>query len=638
MRKKILYFLLLATFPSAYAQQEYATSHIAPELLQNADAVIRSIHQKTVIEDLNKVVTYTTRVITIFNEQGENFIDAYEYYSDGDKVEDQEALILDSAGNEIKKIKQKDFNDVSAYGSSTLFSDSRVSFLDYTARRYPYTVVYTSEFERENSVFLDSWHPVEGYDISIEKAVFELENPQNFPIRHKELNLKGYDISRSNSNGNFNYSVKNIPARRSEPLSPDLNNTIPKVLFSLDVFELEGVRGKTVDWKQFGKWMHDNLVQGHDELPASTVTEITSLTKDAETLEEKARIIYQYVQDKTRYISVQYGIGGWKPENATSVDQLGYGDCKALTNYTKALLKTQGIDSFYTVIYGGAKRNISPDFALMQGNHVILNIPRKDSTDIWLECTSQKAPFNYLGDFTDDRYALRVSNDGGEIIKTKKYDAEENLQQIECLLQLNENGGFHAEFTRASFGVPYGDKYYLADKDEDELKEHYRNSWARFQNLKFGNIELENDRNNIKFQEKLKFSGDRLATNAGNRLLIPLNFIQQQSLNIRATSERTMPLHVSRGKTYKDHFIFQLPEGFEIEALPESQNIASDFGEFSIKITALEDENSAIEIERLLVIKEGEWPKDRFDEFQLFLGMVSRLNNLKAVIVNNAKS
>jgi len=383
--------------------------------------------------------------------------------------------------------------------------------------------------------------------------------------------------------------------------------------------------------------MHDNLVVGHDELPSATIAKINSLTKNAKTLEDKARIIYQYVQDKTRYISVQYGIGGWEPENATSVDKLGYGDCKALTNYTKALLKTQGIDSYYTVVYGGGKRDINPDFALMQGNHVILNIPTKDSTDIWLECTSQKAPFNYLGDFTDDRHVLRISEEGGEIIKTKKYDAEDNLQQIVCILQLDENGGFNADFKRTSFGVPYGDRYYLADKEEDELKQYYRSSWGRIQNLKFEDIQLENDRENIKFEEKLQFSGDRLATIAGNRLLIPLNFIQQKSLNIGSTKKRTMPLHVSRGKTYKDHFIFQLPEGFEIEALPESENIISDFGEFSIKITALEEKNT-IGIERLLVIKEGEWPKDHFDDFQLFIERVNRLNNLKAVIVNKSKS
>ena len=69
--------------------------------------------------------------------------------------------------------------------------------------------------------------------------------------------------------------------------------------------------------------------------------------------EEKAKKIYQFVQDKTRYISVQVGIGGWKPFNTSEVDKLGYGDCKALTNYTMSLLKAAGVTSNYCVVYGG---------------------------------------------------------------------------------------------------------------------------------------------------------------------------------------------------------------------------------------------------------------------------------------------
>ncbi len=55
------------------------------------------------------------------------------------------------------------------------------------------------------------------------------------------------------------------------------------------------------------------------------------------------------MQDKTRYISVQIGIGGWKPMLADDVNKLGYGDCKGLTNYTKALLEAVDVPSYYTL-------------------------------------------------------------------------------------------------------------------------------------------------------------------------------------------------------------------------------------------------------------------------------------------------
>ena len=93
---------------------------------------------------------------------------------------------------------------------------------------------------------------------------------------------------------------------------------------------------------------------------------------------------------------------------------MGYGDCKALTNYTRVLLKTVGIESYYTVVYGDRRiENFEQDFVSMQGNHIILAIPSNDNY-IYLECTSQTSPFGYNADFTDDRYALIVKPEGGK--------------------------------------------------------------------------------------------------------------------------------------------------------------------------------------------------------------------------------
>lgn len=121
------------------------------------------------------------------------------------------------------------------------------------------------------------------------------------------------------------------------------------------------------------------------------------LTKNATTDKEKARLIYQYMQDKTRYISVQLGIGGFMPTKAEEVDRVGYGDCKALTNYTHALLNAVGVTSYHAIIYNDTQKvSFDPEFSSVQGNHMILYLPLTDE-EIWLECTSQKYPFGYIG-------------------------------------------------------------------------------------------------------------------------------------------------------------------------------------------------------------------------------------------------
>jgi hypothetical protein len=40
--------------------------------------------------------------------------------------------------------------------------------------------------------------------------------------------------------------------------------------------------------------------------------------------------------------------------------------------------------------------------------------------NIWLECTSQITPFNYIANFTDDRDVFGLTHEGGKIIHAYK--------------------------------------------------------------------------------------------------------------------------------------------------------------------------------------------------------------------------
>lgn len=615
---------------------EFAVAGIPPSLLQHANAVIRNEEIKIEINAVDKMTVYTSRTVTVLNENGNTHSAAGQYYNKSLKIKDQRATVYDAEGKEIKKYKQKDFLDVSAISSNDLYTDTRVEYLNFTPQNYPYTMVYESVIENKSTVFLNPWNPVSGYYLSVERSSFSFLNPQNLPVRIEERNMEGIELEKLTSGAGFVYKTQNISAHKKEPLSPVLEKFTPQLKVALSEFSLVGVKGKATNWQEFGKWQYDNLLTGKGNLPEGTRQKIKDLTANAKNDFEKAELIYQYVQDNTRYISVQLGIGGWEPMPAGDVDRLGYGDCKALTNFTRTLLELEGIPSYYAVVYAGEEgKDIDNGFASMQGNHVILNIPQKDE-DIWLECTSQTTPFNYLGDFTDNRNVLLIKPGGGEIVKTKAYSFSENLQETHGIINLDENGGFSAVIKRSSKGVPYGDIYHLMREPRDKQILYYKKSWGHLQKLDIINMDFGNNKKEKKFTEEITFNGQQLTSKAGKRFLLPTSFLLVDTYNLSGSSERKRDFEIRRGYNYKDTFEFYLPEGYELESIPQEEHLENKYGTYRVSFEKKENEGlKLLKVVREYAVFDGSWPAEAYMEFREFMNKVSSLNNSKAVIIAN---
>lgn len=626
----ILFFLLTA--PILYGQENIKLSEIPPNLISNANAVLRNEEISIEIEAVDKMNIHVKRSVTILNEYGEIHAGAYQFFDTDRKIKNQQAIIYNAEGKEIKKFKQKDFKERSAVASGTLYSDDRVQYLDYTAQSYPYTIVYESELQTGTTVFIRPWQPVSGYFLSVQKSTYNFINKAKIPYRLEETNLE--NLNKNSSADGFSYSLTNVPAYKREYLSPSLDKFVPNLRVALNEFSLVGVQGKAANWQEFGKWQYDYLLAGKDKLPAHTLSKINTLLQGVATDLDKAKLIYQYVQDNTRYISVQLGIGGWSPMLPEDVDRLGYGDCKALTNFTKALLDSQEITSHYAVVFAGEERkDLNAQFATMQGNHVILNIPQQEE-DIWLECTSKTTPFNYLGDFTDNRNVLLIKPEGGEIVKTKAYSFSENLKETYTKIVLEESGDFNASLKRTSGGIPYGNIYHLMSESKNDQILYYKDNWSHLQNLDFQTISFDNNRQEQKFTEVINFKGEKLTSRVANGLLMPVNFFFVTTHEVPRITNRKLPFEIERGHSYKDTFEFHLPKGYMAESIPEEANIETEFGLYRVRVNAGEKEGAkTIEVTREYILYEGVWDADKYLDFRDFIKKIDSLNNQKAILV-----
>jgi transglutaminase-like putative cysteine protease len=626
---KPYFFICLLLSLAVNAQKpEYALALIPAELKENANAVVRLNKVEIDIASRNAMTIKTCRVVTVLNELGQNSINA----SESDNVKSIGATVYNAFGQEIKKLKRKDFREISV-SEGSIISDNKVTYLDYTPTEYPFTIVYESETSDQNTAFIPRWFPIERLFESVEKSTISVSCISGLGLKFKDYNVGNRNIKKEEAPNNVSFTAESLTALKREQYSPAFTKLAPNVIFGLEKFNLEGVNGEAVSWENFSSWNYNNLLVGTDELLPETQTRIKALVGSETDPIKKAKIVYKYVQDKTRYVSIQLGIGGWRPMKAKDVDRLGYGDCKALTNYTRALLNTVGVPSYYTIVYGDdEKLDLQQDFVSMQGNHVILAIP--DGNDLkWMECTSQTIPFNYQGNFTDDRLALIVKPDGGHLVRTNSYKAPDNSQFTKAKYDIAADGGISGDVEITSKGIQYRSRMALEGKSTEDLHDFYKDYFGQINNLKLNKIDVVNDKDKTEFKEKVSVTATDYANIANGKIMFAINAFNQYSEVPQRYRTRNNPFEIDRGFYDEDEITITLPDGFSIEVKPENFELSDVFGKYKTEYTMIDAKHMLYK--RSLLINEGSFPAGEYEKFRKFMEQIAKNDNAKCVLMKS---
>lgn len=633
---KILSFLILFLFTTSYAQIGVYNVNLIPDKLnQNANAVIRLSDRTVTINSQKEMKIVSKTVTTVLNEVGLRNLDLTEHFDKNTRITKIEAKVYNAIGLEIKSFKRKDFKDVSVADGVSIFNDNRMLYLDYTPVVYPFTIEFNSEIETSNTAFVFPWYPITSNYESVEFSKVTVNCNSDLGLRYKENNFSDkYAIQKSENALSISYSVMGIEAVKGEDYAPNFTKVVPSVNFALTKFHLEGVNGVAKNWEEFGKWYYDALLTGTDELPENTIANIKKLVGSETNPLEISKIVYDYVQQKTRYVLVLVGIGGWKPMLAKDVDRLGYGDCKALTNYTRALLKAVNVPSYYTIVHSGSndRMDIKEDFTSIQGNHIILSIPYNNEL-YWLECTSQTMPFGFQGDFTDDRKVVLIKPNGGEIVTTKAFTEIDTKRKSVGTFELDNKGTIRGVVKINSTGIEYDNRYFIERQSQEDKVKYYKSFYNNINNLKIDKISVVNNRDKIVFDEEISFSAEGYATKMGDKIMLPVNVLNPIIYVPKKHRNRDKPFEILRGKTIVEESYIKIPIEYVVEALPESVNFESKYGSYSCH-TKLNDKSQIVFI-KTFVLKKGFHDRENFEEFRIFLEKVSRNDNAKAIIKLN---
>ncbi|MFC3197354.1 DUF3857 domain-containing transglutaminase family protein [Parapedobacter deserti] len=631
--KQLSYLLTLASIVAvygAYAQSEYAVEAIPNMLKSGADAVVR--HQ-TITVDMQgptKVRYFVKQAVTVFNRGGENRARLVIYYDKSTTIRRIAGRVFDAEGFQTGRFTQRDFSDESAVSSFSLYEDNRMKHFLPAMMHYPYTVEYEYELELKQNLILPAWRPDAYPDVAVQHSQYTFICGSGDQVRIKAINYDGEPISGElGGRKSTTWEVGDLPARRREPYSPDPATYCTWVRIAPVEFSYYKRVGRYSDWDELGRWVYDALLTDRSALPERTVGEVRHLISGLASDKEKAAALYAYLQRKTRYVSVQIGIGGFKPMTASEVDRLGYGDCKGLVNYMQALLNVAGIPSYYCVVQAGdVKRDMQPDFAGMeQGNHVILCLPFEGDTT-WLECTSQRLPFGFLGSFTDDRLVWACTPQGGKLLRTPRYTPEASTQHRQAVLTLAEDGTLSGNVQTEFAAGQYAHHMDIADNSGTEqvklLKAAYDIDHIDFANIAYQKTAAESPMLVEAFDLTLRKYAPE---NSGQVFLISNLF--NRARTVPAIKNRTLPVYINRGYTDEDRITYMLPDGYVLASGGWEEEINSPFGQYR---AVMEQDGSKLMYSRNFILHEGTFPASQYAAFSEFFNRVHTLDHRKAIL------
>lgn len=612
----------------------FFTTLLLPTLMAygKTSAIVESSTTNIVIDDIRHMTILKSTRIKILDEEGYRHALYFQYYNRLQRVRSVTYTIFDSKGKKIKRFTKGDAVDV-MFNASYEIADVRTLYIDPNYRNFPFVVEIEEELVYEDGfLHLPTWMPRHTYGLAVQQAELSLKCSADFLLRSKGLNgIQDPSIRSEGSHTFYSWKISNLTAEQKPASNKLFIADQPKVVLAPLSFTFEKYAGSIENWSAFGEWFLQ-LNEGRDKISDETKLFLDDLkTAHGSNVRAIADSVYKFMQRKTKYISIQLGIGGYQSIPSDVVERTGYGDCKALTNYMKAMLAHLQIPSNYVLVQAGADApDVIGDFPSSQFNHVFLAVP-VDKDTLWYECTSQTSPAAYTGSFTDDRNVLWIKKGASTLIRTPARSQSQNWMRNKCMISIKSDGDADLELNVSESGVFYDEaaRYQHAPKDVVENINYSRFDYKDFTLKSFSSELHDQDTPYVSLRYKIDVQG--LAKPLGTKMLIPMNTLPSvgSMFHLDILHQAT---EIRRGFTLKDSVVVSLPEDYRAGTIPEPVLIKTEFGSFSLSGEQINEHQ--IIIRRVALFKKGTYRKEQFASFQEMLRKI-KTAELQKIIVHS---
>jgi hypothetical protein len=374
------------------------------------------------------------------------------------------------------------------------------------------------------------------------------------------------------------------------------------------------------------------------------VSKARELTADAKTELDRIRSIATFAQ-KIQYISIQIGVGRWRPHAAEQVLTKSYGDCKDKANLMRAMLKAIGIQSYPVLIFSGDPTHVRPDWASpRQFNHCIVAVKVGDETDVpsvvrhpklgrmlIFDATDDQTPVGDLPDEEQGSWALIAAGDLGDLVRMPSMPPESSRLERKAQITLTADGSITGRLQERSVGQTAVTErrafHLLSNAEYRQMIERWVTRGATA--AKVIKVEPVDNPNEGRFGLDVDFSAPEYAQLMQNRLLVfkPAIVSRRESLFL-TEAKRSHPV-VLDSRAFAETVRVKLPGGFEVDELPDPLKLDTPFGSYAC---TYEVKNGELIFERKFAQLAGSIPVEQYDTVRRFFERIRTAEQAPVVL------
>lgn len=521
-----------------------------------------------------------------------------------------------------------------------VYSDDKARLLTVPGADVGTVVGFEFERKRRPYIFEDEW--VFQSSLPVEHARYTLRLPSSWEISTHWINH--LEVKPNRQGDSYVWELTDVPKIETEYRQPARRALAGHMVV---LFFSEKFRSQTYkDWNQLAAW-HAQLQAGSFDASPAIQQKVQELAPASLPPLDRIKALARFAQKDIRYAAIEIGIGGIKPHPAAEVFTHRYGDCKDKATLLKTMLNQIGVKSYLMPIRTerGVFTDKSP--ANLGFDHVILAIQlpdasyKKDLPALYehpklghlliFDPTSELVPFGQIPYFEQDNYALLVADNGGELIHLPLSRPELNNISRTATMKLLPDGTLQGEVEESRtgyFAAAARDLKDVSVQDKKKFIEHMLGNWVT--NVQVDSFEVVNaDDIEKDLVLRYKFTAGHYAKNAGPLLLVRPRVIGEMAGYYDASKPRHYPYEFEAPFTRSDSVEIALPEGFQVDELPEPARASFPFGEY---VSKTEKAGNVLKYTRQYKVQTTTVPLEKMDDLKRLFGQINADEKNMAVL------